>query len=59
MNYNVRSIAVFEKQARRLVKKYASLQKELLTLIAELKINLQLGTPLGNNCYKTRLDGKL
>jgi hypothetical protein len=32
MSYNVKSIAVFEKQAKRLIKKYASLKKELLEL---------------------------
>jgi hypothetical protein len=55
MNYNVKSISVFERQAKRLIKKYASLQKELLTLISELKINPQLGASVGNNCYKIRL----
>jgi len=55
MNYNVKSIAIFEKQAKRLIKKYASLKKELRELVSELKIDPLMGTPLGNNCYKIRL----
>jgi len=55
MNYNVKSIGIFERQAKRLIRKYASLQGELLTLISELKTNPQQGTPLGNNCYKYAL----
>ncbi len=55
MNYNVKSIAVFEKQAKRLIKKYASLKNELLNLIQELKENPELGTSIGQNCFKIRL----
>ena len=55
MNYNVKSIGIFERQAKRLIRKYASLQGELLTLISELRTSPQQGTPLGNNCYKIRL----
>ena len=55
MSYSVRSIAVFEKQAKRLIKKYASLKKELLELVNQLKENPQQGTPIGNNCYKIRI----
>ena len=55
MHFNVKSIAVFEKQAKRLVKKYASLKKELLKLVQELKENPQQGTPIGKSCFKIRL----
>jgi len=37
MIYKVKSIAVFEKQAKRLIKKFPSLKKELLELVQELK----------------------
>jgi len=33
MSYSVKTIAVFEKQARRLVKKYASLKSDLWELV--------------------------
>jgi hypothetical protein len=37
MSFNVKSISVFERQAKRLVKKFPSLKKEILGLIKELK----------------------
>ncbi len=55
MSYNVKSIEVFEKQAKRLIKKYASLKKELLDLVQELKENPKQGTGIGKNCYKNRI----
>ncbi len=55
MSYEVKSISIFEKQAKRLVKKYPSLKNELLGLIRELKERPDLGTPLGYDCYKIRL----
>ena len=39
MSYNVQSIAVFEKQAKKLIKKYTSLKGELLDLVSQLKDN--------------------
>ena len=55
MIYNVKSIAVFEKQAKRLIKKYVSLKKELLQLVQQLKKDPQQGTPLGKGCFKIRI----
>jgi hypothetical protein len=55
MSYNVKSIAVFEKQAKRLIKKYTSLKKELLKLINELKENPEHGTAIGKKCFKIRI----
>jgi mRNA-degrading endonuclease RelE of RelBE toxin-antitoxin system len=55
MSYKVKSIAVFEKQAKRLIKKYASLRKELLELVQELKENPEQGTAIGKNCFKIRI----
>ncbi|TAN15217.1 MAG: hypothetical protein EPN37_10135 [Chitinophagaceae bacterium] len=55
MSYKVKSIAVFERQAKRLNKKYPSLLKDLRQLISELKENPEKGTPLGRNCFKIRL----
>jgi len=40
MIYKVKSIAVFEKQAKGLSKNFFSLKKELLKLVQELKENL-------------------
>ena len=55
MSYKVQSIAVFEKQAKRLIKKYASLKNELLELVRELKENPLQGTAIGKSCYKIRV----
>lgn len=55
MSYSVKSIAVFEKRAKRLIKKYASLKKELLQLVQQLKENPEQGTPLGKGCFKIRI----
>ena len=55
MSYNVKTIEVFEKQAKRLIRKYASLKEELFQLIRQLEKNPETGTPIGNSCYKIRL----
>lgn len=55
MSYNVKSISVFEKQAKKLIRKYPSLKKELVLLIQDLKSNPSQGTSLGKNCFKVRI----
>ncbi|MBS1680329.1 MAG: type II toxin-antitoxin system RelE/ParE family toxin [Bacteroidetes bacterium] len=55
MNYSVKSIALFERQSKRLIKKYPSLKKELWELIQDLKENPQQGSPVGKNCFKIRI----
>jgi mRNA-degrading endonuclease RelE of RelBE toxin-antitoxin system len=56
MSYKVITIPVFERQVKRLVKKYPSLKSELLQLIQLLKeIPQEQGTSLGNSCYKIRI----
>jgi hypothetical protein len=55
MIYKVKSIAVFEKQTKRLIKKFPLLKKELLELVQELKENPEHGTPIGKNCFKIRI----
>lgn len=55
MTYNVKSIDVFEKQAKRLIKKYPSLKNELLQLVQILKENPVYGTAMGSNCFKIRI----
>ena len=55
MNYKVDTISVFDKQAKRLSKKYPSLKRELAELINSLTINPEQGKLLGNNFYKIRI----
>lgn len=58
MDYSIKTISVFEKQARRLSRKYPSLKNDLLHLVQSLKENPFAGTTLGNQCYKIRLSIK-
>ena len=55
MSYKVSSIPLFDKQAKRLAKKYPSLKNDLAQLIKSLADDPILGNPLGNNFYKIRL----
>ena len=55
MKYNVLTIPSFDRQLKRLAKKYHSLKAEYVALIEDLEENPQKGTYLGNNCYKIRL----
>ena len=55
MSYNVFTIAHFDKQLKRLVKKYPSLKTEYTELVSELKQVPDKGTPIGNECFKIRL----
>ena len=45
----------FEKEAKKLLKKYASLKVELDILEAQLIDNPKLGSPIGKNAYKIRI----
>jgi len=55
MSYNVLSTPHFDKQLKRLNKKYPSLKKEYLNLVEELEQTPELGIKIGYNCYKIRL----
>lgn len=55
MSYKVTYTARFEKEAKRLAKKYPSLMTDILELVELLKSDPKLGTPLGKNLYKIRL----
>lgn len=50
MTYKVYTIDYFDKQLKKLVKKYPSLKSEIIELINSLKENPNLGTPIGNSC---------
>ena len=55
MNYKVDSIPFFDKQAKRLSKKYPSLKSDLKSLGENISIKPNQGNSLGNNFYKIRL----
>ncbi|MEQ8556352.1 MAG: type II toxin-antitoxin system RelE/ParE family toxin [Cyclobacteriaceae bacterium] len=55
MSYKIDTIASFRREAKKLIKKYPSLKKELQLLGLKLSENPTIGTPLGNNCFKIRM----
>jgi len=55
MSFRVKTTANFEKQAKRLIKKYISLAKELRELGESLRMNPEQGSYIGEGCYKVRL----
>ena len=55
MLYTVVTIPRFDREIKRLAKKYASLKSEYQALVEELEKNPEKGTSLGNNLYKIRL----
>jgi mRNA-degrading endonuclease RelE of RelBE toxin-antitoxin system len=55
MNYNIVTTHRFEKEIKRLVKKFPSLKNEFVQFIEDISENPEMGTFIGNNCYKIRL----
>ncbi len=55
MNYKVDSIAPFDRQLKKLQKKYPSLKQEMRDLGSSLSMDPKQGVALGNNCYKIRI----
>lgn len=55
MNFDVRTIPEFERQFKRLAKKYSSIKQDLQRLVNELRIDPRQGTSLGKGCYKVRM----
>jgi mRNA-degrading endonuclease RelE of RelBE toxin-antitoxin system len=55
MSYKILLTNIFQKDLKRLFKKYPSLKSDLLHLIHSLELQPTQGTSLGNNLYKIRL----
>jgi len=55
MSCSVLAIPPFDKQLKRLVKKYPSLKEEFASLIDELEHNPEQGTKIGKSCFKIRI----
>jgi mRNA-degrading endonuclease RelE of RelBE toxin-antitoxin system len=55
MSYSVLTIPPFDRQLKRLAKKYPSLKNEFAKLLESLERMPEQGTSLGNNCYKIRI----
>lgn len=55
MSYRVLVSSTFQKDTKRLFKKYPSIKTDLLILIESLETNPIQGVSLGNDLYKIRL----
>ena len=55
MSYSVVTIPPFDRQLKRLTKKYHSLKTDLAELGIQLADNPTFGTRIGQDCYKIRL----
>ena len=55
MSYNIFTIPPFDKQLKRLSRKYPSIKNDYAELLQELSMSPEPGTPLGNNCFKIRM----
>ena len=58
MTYSVKTLDVFERQAKKLIKKYISVKQELINLVIQLKENPTQGTAIRKDCYKVRMSLK-
>ena len=55
MNYKIETIPRFEKDVKRLKKKFPKIKSDLIELIQNLSQNPKLGTNLGENIFKIRI----
>jgi mRNA-degrading endonuclease RelE of RelBE toxin-antitoxin system len=55
MSYKIYSTDYFEKELKKLSKKYSSINIDFQRLIESLKSEPRQGIPLGKDCYKIRM----
>jgi mRNA-degrading endonuclease RelE of RelBE toxin-antitoxin system len=55
MSFEIEITKRFEKELKKLCKKYTSLKSEYNELIEKLAYDPKTGTALGNNCFKIRI----
>lgn len=55
MNFKISPTPLFEKELKRLSKKYISIKADLSAEILSLMKNPTMGKALGNNCFKIRM----
>jgi len=55
MSFEILATDDFERELKKLAKRYRSLKKDIAQLGADLREQPEMGTPIGKNCYKIRL----
>ena len=55
MNFNIETIPRFEKDAKKLKKKFPKIKTDLLELTNDLQLNPELGIHLGENIFKVKI----
>ena len=55
MSFEIKTIGTFDRQIKRLSRKYPSLKKDFAIFLDNLEENPTQGTSLGKNCFKIRL----
>ena len=55
MNYKVQTLPEFDRQYKRLKKKYTSFATDFLELLGKIKADPMSGTDLGKNCFKFQM----
>lgn len=55
MNYNIKTYPQFEREIKRLSKKYHSLKEDFANLIESLKENPMQGADMGKGVHKVRM----
>jgi len=55
MSFEIQSISNFDKELKKLAKKYPSIKQDLMELVKEITEDPFLGEPLGKDCYKIRM----
>jgi mRNA-degrading endonuclease RelE of RelBE toxin-antitoxin system len=55
MNFNIIPTNSFERELKKLSKKYPSLKQDYADFLDEIELNPKSGSSLGRNCYKVRL----
>ncbi len=55
MSFNIVTTPPFEKELKSLLKKYPSVKKDIIDLVAKLLKEPKMGIAIGNDCYKIRM----
>ena len=55
MSFNIKTIPNFDKEFKKLYKKYPSLLDDFQIVLKELSLNPQFGTSIGKGCFKIRM----